>query len=233
MVRPDCDEAQVAAGLLEHSEAYLQPTGGQGHLRRRNPPLERLLPRPVRGQRVAGRAGVGQRGPTGIHFARLSRNRSHAVVPPQPEHVRGGRRSPADAGSPADGRGSGARPAAANLVGGLHAGPVRPCAFRVGSAERRLGGGDGHFPPHGARAHHLAAAVAGADRGLGGRVGPSPRPGDLPPERGLPPVHPRGHPRGRGPGHAAQPGRPGPLSQDGLPAVRTGERVPEGQGISI
>ena len=38
MVRPGCDEAQVAAGLLEHSRGLSSPAGGQGHLRRRNPP---------------------------------------------------------------------------------------------------------------------------------------------------------------------------------------------------
>ena len=66
MVRPDCDEALVAAGLLEQSEAYLQRREAKviygGGIR----PLERFLSRPVRGKRVAGRAGVGQRGPAGL-----------------------------------------------------------------------------------------------------------------------------------------------------------------------
>ncbi len=231
VVRPDCDEAQVAAGLLEHSEAYLQRRGAKvlygGGIRPLNGFYLGLyggseLPGVLESDSVAQQAFAshGYREIDRTLLFRRTLNTFEAVVDRRQMQVR-----------------------RQMLVEVLLDPPPRTwweaCTLGQFDLVRfalvpRTGGtavASATFRRMELVPTTIAAVVAGADRGLGRRVGPTPRTGDLPAERGLPPVHPRGHPRGRGPGHAAQPGRPGPVSQDGFPAVRAGKRVTQGVGI--
>ena len=72
VVRPDCDEAQVAAGLLEQSEAYLRQRGAKviygGGIR----PLNGFYLGLYGGSELPGVLESDTRGPTGFPFARLS-----------------------------------------------------------------------------------------------------------------------------------------------------------------
>ena len=148
LTRPDYRKADVAAGLLERSEAYLCRQGakvlyGGGH-----PPLERLLLRPLRRQRNAGRVGNGPHRPAGLSRPRLRGDRPHARPATGLGHLRGGRGPPPDASAAADGGRGGGRSAVADLVGGLHPRRIRVDAFRAGAARRRADRRQRRLPQH-------------------------------------------------------------------------------------
>ncbi len=227
VVRPDCNAAEVAAGLLEHCEAYLHRRGAGviygGGIRPLNGFYLGLyggseLPGVPESDRVAQQAFAshGYREIDRTLLFRRDLSTFEAVVDRHQMQIR-----------------------RQMVVEVLIDPPLRTwweaCTLGMFDLVRFAlvprTGGSAVATATFRRMELIPIVMKPPSLGLmdvsGGRIGPASRPGDLPSERGLPPVHPRGHPRGRGPGHAAQPGRPGPVSQDGLPAVRAGKRVSE------
>ena len=158
LVRPDCAETEVADGLLDHCEEYLRCPRGRGSLRRRRRAVEPVLRRPLRRQRVAGRARFGRGRPAGLRGPRLPGSRAYGASAARTERIRVADGSPADAGAAADDRGSDGRRPHADLVGGMHDRRVRSYAVRSRAARRRTGRRLRHVPQHGAQRHRRPSA---------------------------------------------------------------------------
>ena len=206
LVRPDCAEAEVAAGLLDRCEEYLRRRGAKVLYGGGFQPLDPFYLGLYGGSELPGVLDSDVRRPASLRRPRLPRDRADDAHAARTERVRVGDRSAADAGAPADDGGGDRGCPHAHLVGGVYHGRVRPDAIRPGAAGGRIGHRHRHIPQHGTQRH--------GDRRPGGRPGrpcrrrglPPPRSGRLSSERGLPPIPP---PRNRASGGAgsAEPSR--------------------------